>query len=92
MNKLSTFRLGSDPEKLFPSDIFLSEVKKFAKYAGFVGTFLCLIMTGDKEKMPNVDDPIPDKVIGVHRSVEATQALDAKVLDLYGDLALYGYI
>lgn len=48
------------------------------------------MMTGDSDKLADVDDPID--LIDVHGSLEATQALDAKVLDLYGDLALYGYI
>lgn len=85
-------KLGSDPEKLFPIDIFLSEVKKFGKYAGFVGTFLCLIMTGDTEKMPDMDESIVGMIQDAHASLEATQALDAKVLDLFSDLALHGYI
>lgn len=84
--------MGSDPEKLFPIDIFLSEVKKFGKYAGFVGAFLCLMMTGDEEKLPEMDESILALIKDAHSSLEATQALDAKVLDLYNDLALYEYI
>lgn len=84
--------MGSDPEKLFPIDIFLSEVKKFGKYAGFVGAILCLIMTGDADKLPDMDDSMADAFEKLHASLEATQAFDAKVLDLYGDLAVYGYI
>lgn len=82
--------MGSDPEKLFPIDIFLTEVKKFGKYAGFVGAILCLIMTGDPNKLPDMDDA--DAFKKLRASFEATQAFDAKVLDLYSDLALYGYI
>lgn len=70
----------------------MSEVKKIGKYAGFVGAFLCLIMTGDVDKLPDIDETNVDLYEDAHGSFEAIQALDAKVLDLYSDLALYEYI
>lgn len=84
--------MGSDPKELFPIDVFLSEVKKFGKYAGFVGAILCVATTPDAEKLPDRDDCIFDAIKDLFHSLEVRQAIDAKVFDLYSDLALYGYI
>lgn len=89
---LITLRLGSDPEKLFPYVVFMSEVKKFGKHAAFVGAFLSAMMTGDVEKMPDIDDTMVDMAENLHAKPECLQAFDEKVLDLYDDLAIYEYI
>lgn len=49
------FRLGSDPQKLFPYEAFLDQFRKFGVYAAFVGAVLLPILCADVDSMPDID-------------------------------------
>ncbi|XP_031625367.1 uncharacterized protein LOC116342037 [Contarinia nasturtii] len=87
-------RLGSDPEKLFPYEELLNQLKQFGKYVVFVAVIFIQIMFADEDSIPNVSDEQSDKLTDdfFQISDESKPAYRKHVLDLFIDLDRLGYL
>lgn len=87
------FRLGSDPDKLFSYDTFMSEMNKYGKYAAIVGTLLLPLLGADVNAIPNLDEITANSDVQAFAMSEESQIVfDKNVKDFVGDLVEFGYI
>lgn len=52
----SKFRLGSDPNKLFPFEALLEQLKQFGKYGVITGSILLSIFLAEPDTIPDLGD------------------------------------
>lgn len=50
------FRLGSDPEKLFPYEALLDQLRKFSKFGLAIGSMMSKAMITDETEATNLDE------------------------------------
>lgn len=94
------FRLGSDPQKLFPYEALLEQCRKFGAYAAFVSTMLMPMLWSDRDSIPDIDsvvenigseDALKNDVFSIG-SVETKRFYNKKVTDMIDDMIRLGYI
>lgn len=74
MNNLF-YRLGSDPDKLYPREIFNDHLKTFGKFGLYISTIVLPIFTTDVNEMPDMDE-ISEKLV---KSRNAGEEIDPSV-------------
>lgn len=91
--------MGSDPEKLFPYEALLKQLRKFGVYSVFVGALLFPMLCAEVDSLPDFDEAAEDftKDDGNDNvlfliSKDAKTAYNKKVTDMFIDLARHGYI
>lgn len=87
--------MGSDPEKLFPFEALLDQIRKFAIYSVYVGALYIPIICADVESMPNFDDLSENEntMDGIFIvSDKGKNSYNKKIVDLFDELARLGCI
>lgn len=85
------FRLGSDPQKLFPYETLLDQLKKVGAYAGILGSVLIPIVCAEVDSIPGFevilgnDKPITDDMFRI--PIELKQTYNDRVVGMFADLA-----
>lgn len=94
---LKFFRLGSDPHKIFTYEALLDQLRKFGIYSVFVGTILMGILYSDISPLDM--DKIADNVNGkikhedsFQMSEQTKRIFKQRVIDMFEDMARFGYI
>lgn len=54
--EINNFRLGSDPEKLFPYDAMLDQLRKFGQFGLLMSNLLLPMITSEEERAPDLDE------------------------------------
>lgn len=90
----TNFRLGSDPEKVFPYEVLLGQLQKFGKYACVMGTVILKIISADPmQDFDEFVEYVDHSNETEDRIYEASQNTYKKQLnDLFADAARLGYI
>lgn len=91
--------MGSDAQKVFPFEVFLDQLRKFAKYAIFLAPLIMLLLYADIDSMPDMDD-VAKKVnagesydeIELISDAEKRKLFNQRVVDLFDDMIRFGYI
>lgn len=93
--------MGSDPQKLFPYEALLDQLRNFGLYTIFVGAMLVPMLCAEVASMPNFDD-IAEKVSKGEDNVvdddffqvsdESKFAYNKKVTDIFDDMVRIGCI
>lgn len=95
---ISQFRLGSNPEKLFPYEALLDQLQKFGNYATFVGTLLLPMTLGDIGTFPDLNDLAENRNSDSNHddifliSDDSKQEYNQRVTEMFDDMARFGYI
>lgn len=82
-------RLGSDPDKVFPFEALLDQLKRFGKYGTVTGSILMIIFFGDtkkeSEKIGDIKDAfqIPEELKETYMNT---------LRDMIEDAGRFGYI
>lgn len=98
VQKFFFFRLGSDPEKLFPFDLMQQHFRKFARYGLLMATGLLPMITADSGNVVNLDNFFEDINNGkeVDSSVFVSDAsrkrLNKRLRDVVVDMVRLNYI
>lgn len=93
----SHFRLGSDPEKLFPFDLMLKHLQKCAKYGFIMSTVLLPVLTSESDYGLDFDEiaesvesgkPISNILI----TDSTFKELNQRLRDIVDDMVRLNYI
>lgn len=95
---MNYLRLGSDPQKIFPFEALLDQLRKFGAYSIYFATFLLPMVYGDPQGELDVDivakadinDPKYKRALYVPD--EKRQDYNKRVIDIFEDLARLEYI
>lgn len=86
------FRLGSDPDKLFPYALMLEHLRKFARHSLIVASLLLPLLTGNQWDLNEVSgDPKMNIANGIMTSKPQSK-LDKRLRDIIIDMARLDYI
>lgn len=88
-------KLGSDPERLFPLQKFESELKKYAWYGLYFGSFMGQFVMADPEHLMDVEEYcerlLKGEKVNLLTNFDANEAFSTHINDLYEDFFDYGY-
>lgn len=99
LNIIFFFRLGSNPDKLFPYEALLDQLKQFGKYGTITGVILIAIFTADPETIPDLSDfseklneydGAIDNLLKV--SEDKLEDFKTRICDLIEDSVQFGYL
>lgn len=90
--------LGSDPDKLFPFDDLLSELKRCGVYALLMAPLLLQVLQAKSSEIPNMDDMF-DKVAEGEGQINLVNSLssegqseyDRRLNEVFEDVTKMGY-
>lgn len=93
------FRLGSNPNEIFPFEALLEQCRKFGAYTAFVAAFLMPMLFTDLDSMPVIDqvaengemDGLGENVFKI-RSDEKQNAYNKRITEMFDDMERFGYI
>lgn len=92
------YRLGSDPEKLFPYTLMLEHFKKFAKFGLILSTALLPMMTSEDGHGIDIDEIAEDVKNGkemdtnVFISEKSRNKFNTRMRGVVSDMVKLGYI
>lgn len=91
-NVFSNFllELGSDPQKLFPYEIFIEHVKKFSAYGILMALMVLHLMLSDTDEIPDLSNEELDFEAFNYESRNVSVYL-ARVKDIIRDVLKYEY-
>lgn len=95
---LLTFRLGSDPDKLFPYELMLEHFRKFAKFGLVLANCLLPMITADDRNGINIDELCDEINSGkevdtkVFISEQSEKKLNKRLRDVVVDMVRLEYI
>lgn len=99
LKHLIFLRLGSDPNKLFPYEALLDQLKQFGKYGVLTGIILIAIFTADPNTIPDLSefservneyDGAIDNLLKVPEDKQ--DDYKTRICELIGDAARFGYL
>lgn len=92
------FRLGSDPDKIFPYDLMMEHFRKYGKLSLIYAVAMLPVITAEKEKNLNMDDLASDLADGGGFSLDSLMSEESKIKfhqrlrDVIVDMDRLGYI
>lgn len=93
------FRLDSDPDKLFPYEALLDQLKQFGKYGTLIGIILICIFTCDPKTIPDLSE-LSERINEYDGAIEhllvvtedKQEEFRTRICDLIEDSARFGYL
>lgn len=92
------FRLGSDPERIFPRDLMMEHLRKYGKLGLIYATVVLPIIISEKEKKLNIDELASQYKEGKAFSFDAILSEKSKIKrhqrlrDVVIDMVRLGYV
>lgn len=91
--------MGSDPDKLFPFEALLEQLKKFGKYGVITGSILVSIFLAEPDTIPDLGD-LSERLNEYDGAVNdllkisesAKPEYNRRMRNMMGDAARFGYI
>lgn len=94
IGKLLYFRLGSNPEKLFPYSALEEQLRKFGKFGLFNATFILPVITKEIEIELNQDVDVSKQMNNEHEQQQQklSDKFKKRFRDIARDMQRLGYI